>query len=121
MSDSIGSRFNSRAPALRSSVARMRAAGLFAFAGRDESDLPRVGQFRCWEAVATLALTADDLEEHKVGTGRDASMSPTPGSAHAAIRDGLTVLGRLDLDLFADPRVCGAAKQARRALRSAPE
>lgn len=121
MSDSIGSRMNGGAPADRSSAARARAAELFAFAARQESGLTRAGQLRCWEAVAMLALTSADVEDRNVGAGPGVAMSPILGSAHAAIREGLTVLGRLDLDLFADPRVRGAAKHARRALRSIPE
>jgi hypothetical protein len=121
MSDYTGSRLNGGAPADRSSVARARAAELFAFAARQESDLSRAGQLRCWEAVEMLALRSTDVEERNVGAGPGVRTSPTPGSAHAAIREGLTVLGRLDLDLFADPRVRAAAKHARRALRSTPE
>ena len=66
-----------------------------------------------------LAVTSFDGEERNVGVG--VALSPILWSAHAAIREGLTVLGRLDLDLFTDPRVRGTAKQARRALRSLPE
>jgi hypothetical protein len=121
LSDLIGSRLNGGVPGDRSSVARARAAELFAFAARQESDLSRAGQLRCWEAVEMLALTSTDVEARNVGAGPGVSPSRTPGSAHAAIREGLAVLGRLDLGLFADSRVRAAAKHARRALRSTPE
>jgi hypothetical protein len=121
MSDSIAWRLRFRVPTDRSSVARVRAAALFAFAAREESGLTDTGKLRCWEAVTALAVTSADLEDRHFRAAGTVGADTTPGSAVVALVEGLSILGRLDLELFADPRVRGAAKHARRALRSIAE
>jgi hypothetical protein len=98
-------------------AARARAACLFAVAARGGRGLSRDAQTCLWAAVAALAVTPADIEDERFDLDHSLPIGSDPGSAHEAIRQGLSVLGLLDLDLFADPRVRAAAKHARRAFR----
>jgi hypothetical protein len=111
---------DSHGPIDSTAAARVRAAELFAFAARDERGLSCGAQLCCWAAVATLAVTSTDIESG-IEVERHPWMEPNPIPAHEAIRQGLSALGQLELDLFADPRVREAAKLARRALMSTGE
>lgn len=91
--------------------ARAAAAQLFLAAARQEHGLTRMAQLDCLLAAETLDVTNVDATE--MAQLRSASASTT---TEQLIRDGLAVLGRLDLDLFADPRIMKAAGHAQWAL-----
>jgi hypothetical protein len=98
-------------------IARVRAANLFTAAARSETTLSSTARLRCFEAAATLQVTTADLEEVDAAIDHPYTSSLEIESAEEEIRDGLRMLGVLDIELFADRRVRSSARHARRALR----
>lgn len=94
--------------------ARARARQLFLAAARDETLLNSAAQLHCLRAAETLAV--DWIDTGAMAMARSAART---APADDLIRAGLKVLGDLNLDAFADPRINTAAGHALRALRGA--
>jgi hypothetical protein len=99
-------------------IARVRAAGLFAAAARQDT-LTATARLRCFEAADILAVTTADLEAADAAIDHPYTSTPEMQTPEEEIREGLRILGVLDIELFADCRIRSATRHARRALRHA--